>query len=46
MGLALYDLDEKDRAIDLVKQALEIYEAIESPYAEKVRNTLKEWGAL
>jgi len=30
----------------MVKQALEIYEAIESPYAEQARNQLKEWGAL
>ncbi len=46
MGLALYDLKEKDRAIHLVKQALEIYEAIESPHAEKARKKLKEWGTL
>ena len=46
MGLALYGLEEKDQAFDLVKQALEIYEAIESPTAEKARMKLKEWGAL
>jgi hypothetical protein len=42
----LYDLEEKDRAIELVKGALEIYEAIESPYAERARKKLTEWGAL
>lgn len=44
MGLALHELEEKDRAIQLVKQALEIYEEIESPNAERVRKALKEWG--
>jgi hypothetical protein len=46
MGSALYALEEKDRAIHLVKQALGIYEAIESPAAERARKKLKEWGAL
>ncbi len=46
MGLALYDLKEKDRAIDLVKQASAIFEAIESPNAERARKVLQEWGAL
>jgi hypothetical protein len=46
MGLARYDLEEKDRAIGLMKQVLQIYEDIESPAAEEVRNKLKEWGAL
>ena len=44
MGLALHGLEEKDRAIELVKGALKIYEAIESPAAERARNVLKEWG--
>jgi hypothetical protein len=30
----------------MVKQALEIFEAIESPTAEQARHQLKEWGAL
>jgi len=34
MGLSLYRLEEKDRAIEFVKRALDIYEAIESPNAE------------
>jgi hypothetical protein len=46
MGLALYNLEEKDQAIHLVKQALEIYEAIASPRAEGARKKLKQWGAL
>jgi len=44
MGLALYSLEEKDRAIDLTKRAFIIFEAIESPNADKARNALKEWG--
>jgi tetratricopeptide (TPR) repeat protein len=43
MGLALYDLGEKDRAAGLVKEALAIYEAIESPQTESARGTLKNW---
>ena len=39
-------LGEKDRAIELMEQALKVYEAIESPTAEKARRKLKEWGAL
>jgi len=46
IALALYSLEEKDRAIGLVKQALEIFEAIESLYAKLARKKLKEWGAL
>ncbi len=38
-------LEEKEAAVQLVRQALAIFEAIESPYAERARNTLKEWGA-
>jgi hypothetical protein len=44
MGLALYELEEKDRAIHLVKDGLEIYEAIESPDTKDARKKLKEWG--
>jgi hypothetical protein len=29
-----------------MEQALEIFEAIESHYAERAREKLKEWGAL
>jgi hypothetical protein len=42
----LYKLDEKVKAVELLTQALAIFEAIESPSAEVARNTLKEWGAL
>ena len=45
LGNALYGLGEKERGIALMKQALAIYEAIESLYAEWARNKLKEWGA-
>jgi tetratricopeptide (TPR) repeat protein len=46
MGDELYGLEEKDRAIHLVKGALGIFEAIESPHAERARNALKQWGAM
>jgi tetratricopeptide (TPR) repeat protein len=46
MGQALYELDEKDQAVHLVKQALDFFEAIESPSIEEAREKLKEWGAL
>ena len=41
MGIALYDVSEKENAMILVKQALAIYEAIESPNAQKARDLLK-----
>ena len=44
MGAALYRLGEKERAIAYVRQALEIYLAIESPPAEWARQMLKQWG--
>ena len=44
LGIALYGLGEKERGIELMKQALVIYEAIESPYAEWARRKLKKWG--
>jgi tetratricopeptide (TPR) repeat protein len=46
MSLALYNLNEKNRAVELATQARAIYEAIESPTAERACNTLKEWGTL
>ncbi|HMD82664.1 MAG TPA: hypothetical protein VKE92_15215 [Anaerolineales bacterium] len=42
MGLALEGLEEKDRALESVRQALQIYDAIESPVAERARNKLRE----
>jgi len=42
--LALHDLNEKDKAIALAKQALLIYQAIESPKVELARDALKQWG--
>ena len=46
LASALYDLEEKDRAIHLMEEALEIYEAIEAPDAEDARAQIQEWGAL
>jgi tetratricopeptide (TPR) repeat protein len=46
MGMVLYDLGERDRGIQLVKGALEIFEAIESPIAEQARNMLEAWSTL
>ena len=46
MGIALYDLEQEGQAIGLVKNALEIYEAIESPDAEEAQHTLEGWSAL
>ena len=44
MSLALDKLGERARAIVQAKAALEIYEQIESPYADRVRRKLEEWG--
>ncbi len=46
LGLALYEIGNKEQGIEEVKQALTIYEAIESPYLEAAKNKLKEWTAL
>jgi len=43
MGLALEELGERERAIDLAEQPLALFDAIEDPRAEKVRRTLAEW---
>lgn len=43
MSLSLDKLGQSAKAIDLVKSALEIYEQIESPYAEQARKLLTEW---
>jgi hypothetical protein len=44
LGIALYRQGEKEKGIGLMKKALAIFEAIESPYAEGARRKLKEWG--
>ena len=44
LGNALYKSGQKKKGIALVKQALAIYVAIESPYRDWARNKLKEWG--
>jgi hypothetical protein len=46
LGLAYYNLEEKDNAVNLVKQALEIYRTIESPNVKRAQKTLREWGVL
>lgn len=45
LGNALYQKGKKENGIGLMKQALVIYEKIESPNAEWAREKLKEWGA-
>lgn len=44
LGIALYGLGENEKGIGLVKQALTIFDSIESPNADWARNKLKEWG--
>ena len=43
MGLALYTLGERTQAISHAEAALKILEQIESPYAQRVGETLAEW---
>jgi tetratricopeptide (TPR) repeat protein len=43
MSLALYETGKKEQSIGNAKSALQIYEQIESPNAEAVRQRLKEW---
>jgi tetratricopeptide (TPR) repeat protein len=43
MSLLLNKLGQREKAIDLAKLALEIYEQIESPYAERARKLLAQW---
>jgi tetratricopeptide (TPR) repeat protein len=43
LSLSVDKLGDRARAISLAEAALKIYEAIESPYAEGVRNQLAEW---
>ncbi|HKQ79876.1 MAG TPA: tetratricopeptide repeat protein [Blastocatellia bacterium] len=43
MSLCVDELGDRVRATALAEAALEIYEALESPYAEMVRNQLAEW---
>ena len=43
IGFVLNKLGGRAKAIAHVKAALEIYEQIESPYAEKARSVLARW---
>ena len=43
MSLALNETREREQAIGYAKSALQIFDQIESPYAEEVRQQLKEW---
>jgi tetratricopeptide (TPR) repeat protein len=45
MAVALGELGEREQAIANAEAALKIYEAIEDPWAEKVRQQLAEWKA-
>jgi hypothetical protein len=45
LGLAYAALGERDKARDFIRQALAIFGAIESPYAEWARDRLKELRA-
>ena len=44
-ALAFDELGHRQEAISGAKAALEIYEQIEAPSAEKVRHQLEDWGA-
>ena len=43
MSLAYEKLGERDRAVALAAAALQIFEQIEDPKAEKVRRQLAAW---
>jgi len=45
LGLAYDSTGNRARAVECMKQALAVFEAIESPYAERARRKLREWGA-
>jgi tetratricopeptide (TPR) repeat protein len=45
MSQTLEKLDRRAKAIECARAALKIYEEIESPDAEKVKQKLKEWGS-
>ena len=42
-GLALDTLDDRAKAIAYVEAALELFEQIESPFAERARAALERW---
>jgi hypothetical protein len=46
LGEKYFDLDVKEKAVEFMKEASEIFEVIESPDAEDARTKLREWGAL
>ena len=43
LSLSLDNLGQRTKAIDVARSALNIYEQIESPYAERVRQKLAKW---
>jgi tetratricopeptide (TPR) repeat protein len=43
MSLLSNKLGQRDKAVEFIKAALEIFEQIESPYAEQARKTLASW---
>jgi len=44
MGKLLYEIGEKEKGIQMMKEALAIFDTIESPDADSARKKLKEWG--
>ena len=44
MGRELYQIGQMEKGIEQVKQALKIFEAIDSPSAHWARDQLKKWG--
>lgn len=45
MSLSVEEIGQREKAVSLAQSALAIFEQIESPYAETVRQKLAEWGA-
>jgi hypothetical protein len=43
MGIILYGTGEKEKGNSLAKQAIKVYEEINSPMLEKARETLNVW---
>lgn len=43
LGLTIYSLGDRTTAISHLTAALDIFERIQSPYAERVRDILADW---
>ncbi len=44
-GATLYQLGQREEGVKYIRQALKIFEAIDSPIAHWARDQLKQWGA-